>query len=735
MPKIAASRLHAAAFAALLATSAHVAAAPVNDATTKPAGDSVAADTLATPAAEPAPVTTGALPVEPKSQSDAQPAASDSTETAPAAAAPASPSPTPAAAPVVTAPPADGVPAAAPAAETPAAGAAAAAPATTADPIVDAIRRRLADDAAVTKADPADVAALKTFYDSRTETVWVKDGAYTDAAKALIAELNKADDWGLESAVYSVADTAPGSAPEALATAETTLAIAALRYARDARGGRIDPRKISSIWDVSGEFKDPAAVLADLSTSPSPDAVLRGLHPQHPQFEALRQALLKARGVGEQPAAPVDEALLVKLPDDKASKTLKAGMDHQDVALLRKRLKIETPIGTNPHFYDEGVAEAVLAYQAANGLKPNGRLDRRTRTALNREGEPEKPKSKDSTIQNLLVNMERWRWLPADMGSYYVWNNVPEFVGRVIKDGKPLFEERIIVGQPSWPTPMLTDSIERIAFRPTWGVPDGIKVKELLPRLKRASPQSGGGFFDELFGGGSSGGSRVLQAYGLTPSINGRPVDPDSVDWHRVDIRRFSFVQPPGAQNPLGKVKFLFPNRHDVYMHDTTQRNLFSASRRALSHGCIRVKNPERLSEVLMEQDKGWSADRVANALQSGGEFALDKPVPVYLTYFTARADDDGTIKTFSDIYGNDRRVLSALAGRPVRYEAPDHSGEDVADDATVSAIDDEAAGETPARASNKKKSKQASATQSRKRRPDATGDLISNTLSGLLFN
>jgi hypothetical protein len=228
----------------------------------------------------------------------------------------------------------------------------------------------------------------------------------------------------------------------------------------------------------------------------------------------------------------------------------------------------------------------------------------------------------------------------------------------------------MIVGQPSWPTPVLAAKMQFVIFHPSWGMPDGIKAKELLPRLRSASG-SGFGFFDQLFGGGG-GGARVLEAYKLQVYYNGHQIDPDSVNWNTADIRQYSFTQPPGADNPLGLVKFRFPNRHDVYMHDTPERGLFSQSFRALSHGCMRVEQPRRTAEVILAQDKGYSPEKVGELWDSGADVTLSKEIPVYLVYFTARVEDDGHLSTYSDIYGHDDRIMSALRGHPVRYTAPE---------------------------------------------------------------
>ena len=604
-------------------------------------------------------------------------------------------------------------------------GAIAATPASAASPVVEAIHKSLGDKAIIGKSDTADVEALTAFYASRSEPLWIKEGAFTEKANAAIAEVKKADDWGLEASAFALPELSSGASPEAQGEAEAKLGLAILKYSSYARGGRIDPVSLSNIWDMKPPLKDPKAVLSEIAENASPDDYLRGLNPKHPEFEKLRQALLKARGP-QQPEEKIDEALKIKLPDGK---TIKPGDENDDIVLLRKRLKIDAQSASNEKLYDAKLEAAVKAFQEANGLKANGQLNAKTRSALNREGEPKKADPKRD-VDRLIVNMERWRWLPEDLSSFYVMNNIPEFVSRVMKDGKEELKQKIIVGQPSWATPILTSSMEFVIFHPEWGVPDGIKVKELLPRLKRASQNYG--FFDQLFGGSSSGGgARVLQAYKLNPTINGRPVNADSVDWNKVDIRQFSFTQPAGGENPLGLVKFRFPNRHDVYMHDTPQKALFGQSFRALSHGCMRLDQPRKLAEIILGQDKGWSSDKVDDMYASGGEVTLTKQVPVYLTYFTVRVEDDGKLAKYADIYGNDDRLMSALRGRPVRYNAPEAGAEVATADDSVS--DQGTVSETPS-ASKKGKKKDLPQVQA-KRNGDTAGDLVSNALSGLIAN
>ena len=529
--------------------------------------------------------------------------------------------------------------------------------------VIEAVRRMLADTALIGKENVAeDVAALVADYGTRTEPLWTKDDAYTGAAKAMIAEFKRADDWGLDPTDFAVPDLASGAASDAQATAEARVALAALKYARFARGGRLDPVALSNILDMKPPVQDPNIVVAALAKAAEPDAYLRGLNPKHSGFEKLRQALLKARGP-KLDEEKIDPALLVKLPDGKQ---LKPGSDDDQISLLRQRLKLPADTPDAERHYDDKLVAAVKAVQDANGLKSNGVLNNRTRQALNKEGQPKAADPKQN-IDRLLANMERWRWLPTELGPFYVMNNIPEFQSEIWKGSELRLRQKMIVGQPSWPTPVLTASMEFVIFHPSWGMPPGIMAKELQPRLKKAA---GEGFFEQLFGG-SSGGAQVIQDYKLKVTQNGKEIDPNSVDWGTADVNKYGFTQPAGATNPLGLVKFRFPNSHNVYMHDTPNHTLFGQTFRALSHGCMRVAEPRRTAEVILEEDQGFSPDKVGGYWKGGGSVTLNRQVPVYLVYFTARVDDEGRVQTFGDIYGHDGRLMSALRGHAVRYVAP----------------------------------------------------------------
>jgi len=441
-------------------------------------------------------------------------------------------------------------------------------PATEVDPVVTAVRARIAEAGFKPAGSHRDdLAALAAFYASDTpQPIFAGADGLTARGRLAGEEIRKADDWGLKASLFDLPTSLEaGASPEARADAEIKLGLAVLKYARHARGGRLDPLSISSRFDQKPVVFEPRSILQAVAATEAADAYLRELHPKHPQFHKLRAALVAGRGDSPRPAGD---------------------------------------------------------------------------------------------LQRILANMERWRWLPADLGEFYVWDSVPEQVTRVYDKGQLVLTEKIVVGKPSSPTPVFSADMQFVIFHPSWGVPPGMKVHELWPQLRSSG---GGGWFNS-----KPTSSSVLAAHGLRVTRGGAPVNPDSVDWNAVDIRNFEFNQPPGPKNVLGMVKFRFPNRHDVYMHDTPERHLFGGAIRAFSHGCMRVQNPVHLAEVLLAHDKGFTAEQVQGYARRGGEIKLTTPIPVHITYFTATVDDADKLHFHSDVYGLDARVASAMEGRSV---------------------------------------------------------------------
>jgi murein L,D-transpeptidase YcbB/YkuD len=483
--------------------------------------------------------------------------------------------------------------------------------------------------------------------------LWVDDNGLTDRGKAVMAEIEKADEYGLGASDYSLPSPAGFNASDAnaadwLADAEIEISYAVLDYTRDARGGRIEPARISPNLDPELALPNPSEVIESIAIRSDPGAYLRSFQPDQPQFEALRQKLLELRGGRVESAKPT-----VTIPDGPV---LKLGVQHEQVALLRKRLDMAsesadgTPVDATQ--FDEQVREAVRHFQLANGSVPDGMVGAGTRRLLNHGQEPHATGS-PARIRAVLINMERWRWLPHDLGPFYVMVNIPEFMLRVMVDNKQAYTTRVVVGKPDKQTPIFSKDMQEIVFGPFWNVPTSIKVEEIRPYLREEASWFGGGGWN----------TAVFQRHDLRIRYAGREIDPGSIDWNRVDIRTLELFQPPGPANVLGRVKFVFPNKHDVYMHDTPQKFLFANPVRAESHGCMRVQNPDQLAAVLLKQDQNWSQGQTMSAIENGYDqhIALRQKIPVYISYFTLKVNDDGSVATYGDLYGHDTRMAAAL--------------------------------------------------------------------------
>ena len=270
-------------------------------------------------------------------------------------------------------------------------------------------------------------------------------------------------------------------------------------------------------------------------------------------------------------------------------------------------------------------------------------------------GDDAKPAS-DRDIKKIVINMERWRWMPEDLGKLYVWNNSPEYMLYVVKDGKPIFADRTLVGTLAYATPVFTNDMKTIVFNPDWNAPQTVVTENLLPPLR-------------------DGNLSILKVHKLSVSLNGTPVDPARVDWNRVNILNYTFSQKAGPENVLGKIKFLYPNRHTVYMHDTLayRKKFFQRPERAIGHECVRMEKPLAFAEALLAADKGWSADQVKelwdNAVNKS--VSIEHQIPVYMVYFTAVIDDAGKVSSFADLYGLDNKMASAMFGSAAGFPTP----------------------------------------------------------------
>ena len=319
-------------------------------------------------------------------------------------------------------------------------------------------------------------------------------------------------------------------------------------------------------------------------------------------------------------------------------KTLRLGDQSEHVASLRTRLSqtdAEMGLSEDAMLFDESLEAAVRRFQQRTGLETDGVVGPKTRAMLN--------VSAASRVQQIKRNIARWDALPDDLGARHVIVNIPAFELKVVEYGATVLEMPVIVGKRSRKTPVFSDSIKHLVLNPSWGVPRRIARNDILRKV-----QSNPNYL-------RAGGYTVTQGHGASA----RRVDASSIDWSQVSRENFpySFRQAPGPKNALGEIKFMFPNKYSVYLHDTSSPNLFARTVRAFSSGCVRVSDPRALAEVLLAGEEGWDAEQIAASLDTKRTRRVDlsEPVPVHLTYTTAWLDADGVAQFRADIYGKDR--------------------------------------------------------------------------------
>lgn len=474
---------------------------------------------------------------------------------------------------------------------------------------------------------------LNAFYAGRDfEPVWVDVRGPTRAATQVLRVLEDAALWGLNAGDFKLtANRAPKMlgtwTADQAAAADIEISQLVIEYALQARGSRIpEPdTMLSTYLDRRPNLPDAATVLSDVSRAASPNALLLSYHPQHDQFQKLQHAYAALAANGAPAAA-------IGVPRD--GPLIMPGNAHPDVRALRARLKVPAD-DANAASYDAPLVAAVKRFQQNVGLTADGYIGSKTRRALS---SAESPK-----LDVIRANMEQWRWMPEDLGGNYLFVNIPAFTVEHVRNGEVLSTERVIVGKNDTQTPVFSKSLSTVVLRPEWFLPDSIKLEKLLSSQRR-------------------GGNIESQGYVIR---KGNKVVPSwKVNWAKANISHYEFFQPSGDGNALGDVKFLFPNKHSVYLHDTPSKSLFDANERLFSHGCIRLKNPLTLAQTLLDDDKGPKKFDVKTLVRrgpGGNAITLDSPVPVHVAYFTAWAESDGAVKIYPDYYSHEQRIKLAL--------------------------------------------------------------------------
>lgn len=467
-----------------------------------------------------------------------------------------------------------------------------------------------------------DRSGVELFYSARQfAPLWITDGGLNERGRAAIAYLAGVDADGLDPADYPAPQVRPGADTDALADAELRLTQAVVTFARHAQVGRVHFTRVSADILYEQVKPEPADVLGKVADSRNTREALDSFHPPHPGYKALKAKLAEARGnKGDAGPARVEHGPVLKYVADKKGNDILT--NDPRVPAVRERLGLPF----DGEVYDKALAEAVSRFQKQRGLPPTGQLTAATVDALNGP-----KRDRDSDI--IIANMERWRWMPRELGKIHVIVNIPDFTLRLMRDGQVYWNTRVVVGKPNLATPIMSAEMKFITVNPTWNVPPSIIKNEYLPALA-ADPSA-------------------MERIGLKVATN-----PDGT------VRIW---QPPGDRNALGRIRFNFPNKFLVYQHDTPDKHLFAHDRRAYSHGCMRVQDPLMYGEKLLSlvlPSENYTAERLRKMFGSG-EVNINFPqfIPVHLTYQSAYVDDAGKLVIREDIYGRDARLLANLKG------------------------------------------------------------------------
>jgi L,D-transpeptidase YcbB len=493
-------------------------------------------------------------------------------------------------------------------------------------------------------------AELPRFYRGRDfEPAWVSQAGPRPVADSLIRAVEGAALEGLESSHYHLARIRDIHAeaqrafragrlldPSLLADLDLLLTDAFLVYASHLANGRVDPVAIHPEWSANRRSVDLVAELDMALATGEVGGRLQGLMPAQPGYERLRRALADHRRIAEEGGWPA-------LP----GRTLAPGMRDPAVALLRQRLRMTGDLrgpsrGAREEVYDREVEEAVRRFQARHALAEDGVVRLETSGYLNIPVE--------DRIRQIERNLERWRWLPRDLGERHILVNIAGFEMHVMEGDSSIFHSRVLVGQRYRKTPVFSDRMTFLVLNPTWTIPPGILEQDKLPLIRRDV-----GYL-------ARNNIRVLTA-------NGSPVDPSTIDFNRITgATGYRFRMDPGPENPLGRVKFMFPNQYHVYLHDTPDHDDFDLNWGAVSSGCIRVERSMDLAELLLADSPGWTRERIATRAASGPSeqtILLRQPLPIHILYWTAWVEPDGTVHFRPDIYDRDDPLDEALRQPP----------------------------------------------------------------------
>jgi murein L,D-transpeptidase YcbB/YkuD len=450
--------------------------------------------------------------------------------------------------------------------------------------------------------------------------------AYREGLNPKDYHLNKIE--ALLSDLYASQIGLGASDVEKLGDLDLILTQAFFLYASHLVDGRVDHRNIYPDWVVNERSADLLAVLNEALESKQVQKTLAALAPPYPNYAKLREKLIKYQAIAESGGWP-------QVPG--GPKLIK-GSRGKRVAIMRQRLIASGDLASTaqekPDIFDHDLEMAVRKFQKRHGLKDDGRVGKSTLKDMNVPVE--------TRIRQIALNMDRLRWLSDDMGRNYIFVNIADFSLEVMEDERPVMAMRIIAGKDEQRSCVLSAKMTYLELNPFWRVPDSIATKEILPQVKKDP-----GYVAQKT-------IKVFKDW----SDNAKEIDPMLINWSRVRASNlgYKFRQEPGPLNPLGRIKFIFPNACEIYLHDTPARHLFGRSRRDFSHGCIRVEKPIELATYLLRNNDTWIQKKILAEIKKGKRqvVMLPEPVNVHIFYGTVWVDREGALQFRNDIYHAD---------------------------------------------------------------------------------
>ncbi|HUQ37231.1 MAG TPA: L,D-transpeptidase family protein [Aestuariivirga sp.] len=477
--------------------------------------------------------------------------------------------------------------------------------------------------------------ALKAHYLGNGGSIyWVGTGRMTPFIQRLedaqFDGLNP-DDYPVDTLI-DVRDSVDPDDPRSAAQAELYYSAFFVAYAADLKIGRVAPQKVDPRLFRSRKSIDVLRVLTELNRQRNPGTFLSSFEPHNEHYQALKKMMRVYSTQADEGGWPVIEQ----------GPALKAGMSDPRVPKIRSLLALTGDYEwqvTNSPVYDERLVIAVQRFQQRHGLEAKGLIGKQSIIAMD--------VTPEDRISQIILNMERWRWMPDTLGQDHFLVNLAAFELQRVQSSVIVERMDVVVGAIATQTPEFSDEMEYVELNPTWTVPYSIATQEMLPKL-RSNPFAYAGDFDVFVNG-------ALSSWG-------------SINWDAYGPGKFPFTfrQRPGPKNALGKVKFMLPNKHNIYLHDTPSKDKFASTSRAFSHGCIRLSRPIELAHTVIREVPGWSDALVDGVLASGKltRVSLPNHIPVHLVYSTAFKGENG-IEFRPDVYGRDRKLYSALFGRP----------------------------------------------------------------------